>query len=130
MYSIFSLSEAGGWNRLIVVKMKNWLKVALSYRKKNMLPSDVVEEVMLDDMSMEDATDLWMALVAVYGCRELGRCVKYYKGRYVSLDFSELFDYATNEGECDFYSLKEQFDRLITSIEFEKTLKDPMLLMS
>ena len=43
--------------------MKNWLKVALDYRKKNMLPSDVVEEVMLDDMSMEDATDLWMALI-------------------------------------------------------------------
>ena len=40
------------------MKMKNWLKVALDYRKKNVLPSDVVEEVMLDDMSMEDATDL------------------------------------------------------------------------
>ena len=114
----------------MIVKMKNWLKVALNYRKKNMLPSDVVEEVMLDDMNMEDATDLWMALIAVYGCRDLGRCVKYYKGKYVSLDFSELFDYATNEGECDFYNLKEQFDRLIASIEFEEILKDPVLLMS
>ena len=114
----------------MIVKMKNWLKVALDYRKKNMLPSDVVEEVMLDDMSMEDATDLWMALIAVYGCRELGRCVKYYKGRYVSLDFSELFDYATDEGECDFYSLQYRFNNLINSIEFEEVLRDPVLLMN
>ena len=114
----------------MIVKMKNWLKVALDYRKKNMLPSDVVEEVMLDDMSMEDATGLWIALIAVYGCRELGRCVKYHKGRYRSLDFSELFDYATNEGECDFYSLQDQFNRVINSIEFEEILRDPVLLMS
>ena len=112
------------------MKMKNWLKIALSYRKKNMLPSDVVEEVMLDNMSMEDATDFWMALIAVYGCRELGRCVKYYKGRQVSLDFSELFDYATNEGECDFYSLQDRFNELINSTDFEEILKDPIFIIS
>ena len=113
----------------MIVKMKNCLKVALDYRKKNMLPSDVVEEVMLDDMSMEDATDLWIALIAVYGCRDLGRCVKYYKGRYVSLDFSELFDYATNEGECDFYSLQGRFNKLVNSVEFKEVLRNPVLII-
>ena len=110
--------------------MKDYLRKALEYRRKNMLPSDVTEEVMLDDMDSEEATNLWMALIAVYGCREFGRCVKYHKGRYRSLDFSELFDYATNEGECDFYSLQDQFNSLINTIEFEEVLKDPILLMS
>ena len=57
-------------------------------------------------------------------------CVKYYKGRYRSLDFSELFDYATNEGECDFYNLQDQFNNLVNSIEFEEVLRDPVLIMS
>ena len=110
--------------------MKDYLKKALEYRRKNMLPSDVTEEVMLDDMDLEEAINLWMALITVYGCKELGRCVKYYKGRYVSLDFSELFDYATNEGKCDFYGLQDQFNNLIDSIEFEEALKDPVLLIN
>lgn len=110
--------------------MKNYLKIALGYRKKNMLPSEVTEEVLLDDMSMEEAMKLWMALIAVYGCRDFRRCVKFYKGRQVSLDFSELFDYATDESGCDYYELLDRFNNLINSEEFEEILRDPVMIVS
>ena len=110
--------------------MKDYLKKALEYRRKNMLPSDVTEEVMLDDMDLEEATNLWMALIAVYGCRDIKRCMKFHRGKYISLDFSDLFDYATDRDNYNFDTLSEQFDELVNSEEFEEILKDPVILIN
>ena len=110
--------------------MKEYLEKALNYRRKNMLPSDITEEVMLDDMDLEEATNLWMALIAVYGCRDIRRCMKFHKGKYISLDFSGLFDYATDKSDFDFDALSDRFDDLINSEEFEEVLKDPVILVN
>ena len=65
--------------------MKNCLKIALDYKKKNMLPTDVDEEVLLDDMTNKEAMEMYLALTAVYGCKSISKCIKFYKGKDIAL---------------------------------------------
>ena len=110
--------------------MKNYLQIALDYRRKNMLPSDVDEEVLLDEMTNREAIELWLALIAVYGSKNIERCMKFYKGKYMSLDFSGLFDYAMDGGGYSWLDVDEMFKELVSSDEFQEILNDPVFIIS
>ena len=108
--------------------MKNCLKIALDYKKKNMLPTDVDEEVLLDDMTNGEAIELWLNLIAIYGCKDIRKCVKFYKGRYISLDFTDLFEYAVDGVDFDISELQERLNSLIDSEEFKEILRSPLFI--
>lgn len=110
--------------------MKNCLKIALDYKKKKMLPTDVDEEVLLDDMTNREAMEMYLALTAVYGCKSISKCVKFYKGKYIALDFSGIFEYAMDGAEYSFQDIDEMFKDLISSDEFQDLLNDPVFIIN